>query len=583
MLQLFVNSEALDLPNDATITIDEESPVFEKDSIPGGYSFPFTLPITPRNRRILGFPERIEKAGVMSTEQPFQLFHAGVLRLSGTISIKEAGSSYKAYLVVGSGSFAPRIKDKKLKDLDLGGERTWEWLDEYAYPESDFALFPIYNGIYFEATEPEAGYTPTNDNYINLWSGGVFYNDPEATFAICPFPFLGYLIRRIFSQYGFQIMGNVIESNADFRDLCLYTNFDITQADTAVEMVEVFMGTNQYGDEIYETVPQTTITRVIDTFNLVDCLPDMLITDFLLSLRNLLNISFVFDKNDRVWIIQRQDLVFSSVERDITGEMVGIPSVTSPVTTSGFKLSWEIDEHDLLFRDGYKKIDDVLNLLKDPVLDFTELAAITPELNEIRFVGIMDAYYQYAKVGETNVYQWQQYGIGLQNYLDGDMEEVFETKISTLLMATYQIGESAPTMRMPHTDQLRNSIEKAAYQEFTARLLFYRGMQLDSDENPYPMGSNDNLDNTGTLLEGKSLELKWNGDYGFYGLYQILWKKYLTWWMSRKQVAWTVKDPSALAFDKKYAIEGKHYLLKKRTVNLTMRGIEPGECEFYTV
>jgi hypothetical protein len=94
------------------------------------------------------------------------------------------------------------------------------------------------------------------------------------------------------------------------------------------------------------------------------------------------------------------------------------------------------------------------------------------------------------------------------------------------------------------------------------------------------MGSSDNLDRIGTQLTGKNLCLKWEGEFG---LYEQLWKNYLTWWMARKQVTWYIKDPSDLSFTKKYAIQGNHYLLKKRTVNLTQRGVEPGECEFYLV
>jgi hypothetical protein len=150
-------------------------------------------------------------------------------------------------------------------------------------------------------------------------------------------------------------------------------------------------------------------------------------------------------------------------------------------------------------------------------------------------------------------------------------------------MEPYQRGEGYPSMRIPRTDQLRNSIEVSTYNPFTCRLLFYRGMQTDSNNDPYPMGSNDNLDRTGNLLSGKTLTLKWDGDYGLFGLYQILWRRYLTWWMNRVQVSWTIKDPSALRFDQIYGIQGNHFVLKQRSVTFTDRGVEPEECEFYLV
>ena len=582
MFQLLINGEAVDLSPDSSITIDEESPIFEKDTIPGGYSFPFNLPITPRNRRILGFPERIEKAGVMSTEKPYQLFYDGILRSSGTIIITEASDNYKANLMVGSGDLASKIKDKKLKDLDLGGVRTWVWKTEYKYPDDDFALFPVHNTIFLQDNIYGDSYI-ANNYRLNAYADGAFYQDPEEIFAISPYPFLAYIIRRIMGQYGFQIKTNVLESNKDFRDLVIYHNYDITETVETTETEEVFMGKDEFGNELYGTMVKYTVGRTVTTFDLIKCLPDMLISDFLISIRNLLNIAFVFDSQDHVSIIQRQDYLLKLADKDITNEAVGIPKLQAIAPVSGFKLSWNHDENDTIFKDGFKKIDDVLDLVKDPVLDFTVLAGITPTLNEIRFVQIMDAYFQYAQIGDTNQFQWAKFSFGFQNYLSGLMQEVFETKFSTLIMETWQRLTGGPSIRLPHTEQLCNSITRAVYQPFSPRLLFYRGMQLDSNGDPFPMGSNDNMDSAGNLLTGKYLCLKWEGNYGFSGLYQVLWRGYLNWWVGRKWIYWTIKDPSTLSFAEKYAIDGKQYLLKKRTINFTQEGITPGECEFYLV
>jgi hypothetical protein len=484
--------------------------------------------------------------------------------------------------MVGSGDLASKIIDKKLKDLDLGGVRTWEWKTEYKWPADDFALFPVHNESFLNDTPDGTAYA-TNKFRLNSFGGGVFYHNVGAVYAISPFPFLVYIVRRIMSQYGFQIKSNVLESNQDFRDLVIYHNFDIAKPVPTTYIVHTYLGIDQYGEEYYEDIEVATITRGISTFNLVNCLPDMLISDFLLSLRNLLNIAFVFDSRDHVSIIHRQDFILKSVDKDITNETVGIPRIQAIPMVSGFKLAWEHDDNDTIFKDGFKKIDDMLELVRDPVADFTALAAITPTINEIRFVQIMDAWYQYGQVGDTNVYQWQKYGIGFQNYLDGLMQEVFETKFSTLIMETWQREEGGSSIRLPRTEQLCNSITRAVYQAFSPRLLFYRGLQLDNNGDPYPMGSNDNLDRTGIQLTGKNLSLKWQGDYGFYGLYPQLWKKYLTWWVSRKWVYWNIEDSPKLSFDEKYAIDGKNYLLKKRTINFTQQGITPGECEFYLV
>ncbi|MFA6128205.1 MAG: hypothetical protein WC699_12960 [Bacteroidales bacterium] len=515
-------------------------------------------------------------------EEAFHLFHEGILRSSGTISVTEASDSYKANLMVGSGDMASRIKDLKLKDLDLGGVRTWEWKTEYKYPDDDFALFPVKNTKLMEEDLEAAGWI-TNKYRLNSFEDGAFYQDPGGIFAVAPYPFLAYMIRRIMAIYGFQIKANIFESNKDFRDLVIYHNHDITGVVTTTSMESVDLGVGVFGNQMTQDMLVSTVGRGITTFDLAKCMPDMLISDFLISLRNLLNIAFVFDSKDHVSIISRQDLVMRATTEDITELAIGIHRLQEVATASGFKLIWNHDDDDTIFADGFKKLDDDLALLKDPVADLTALAALTPELNEIRFVQLTDAYYQYARIGETSTYTWTPYGIGFQNYLDGLMEEVFETQFSTLIMETWTREVGGPSIRLPKAEQMGNSATRADVQPFSPRLLFYRGLVADSDDDLSPMGSNDNLDRTGTPLTGKYLSLKWQGDYGLFGLYPQLWRRYLTWWMTRKLVYWTIKDPSSLRFDEKYSIDGKHYLLKKRTINLTQRGVEPGECEFYLV
>ena len=102
----------------------------------------------------------------------------------------------------------------------------------------------------------------------------------------------------------------------------------------------------------------------------------------------------------------------------------------------------------------------------------------------------------------------------------------------------------------------------------------------DSLGTPYPYGSSDAFDPGGNLMADSSLSLQWDGDTG---LYNQLWKDYLTWWSTRQVVTWEITDPSNLDFLTRYSIEGIHYLLKKRSLNINAQGPQPGECEFYRI
>lgn len=588
MLELKISGESVDLLPGATITIEEESPVFERDSIPGGFSFPFNLPLDPRNRRVLGHPERLEKKGPMSIEQPFLLFADGLLMLSGTVSTMEAGDGYKANLVVGNGDLASKITDKKLADLDLGGLRAWEWKAEYKYPVDDFALAPVFNTEYYKDEALNSIFL-SHHAKINAFIAGEFYHpdDNDDPWVITPFPFLSYLIRQIFKFAGFRIIENVIISDPDFRDLILYTIKNIAHQKKAYTVQEYSISHGARVPTIVTNDVIVTSASEVTTFNLADSMPDMTIIDFLLAVRNFLNLAYIVE-DDRVRIIKRQDLICKPTAIDITNQATGIPIVTG-IKTDGFKLEWPVDSDDALWgEDFYKNVEQFKAFIKDPLQSMADLADLEPDPNEIRYIIDDDLFVRYVYFayddGPPILYRWQWVGWSenYQNYVDGNAGEVFATAAAPMM--TIVSSHSAPgdegLKKGPWVEQKGAISDAGVVPPFALRLMFYRGLLPDSLDADYPYATNDNLDREGNPLTGKNLTLKFEGDSG---IYARLYRKYLTWWMSRRYVRWTIKDPSKLSFAEKYAIDGKHYILKKRSINLSRNGVEPGECEFYLV
>ncbi len=581
MLQLKVNSEFVDLGSDPVISLDEESPVFEKDSIPGGFSFPFVLPITDRNRRIFQFPERIEKSSDMVIELDFELYHTGKLRVTGTIVVKQAGVDYQSYLSVGSGDFASKVKDDKLATVDLGGVRTWANKVEFSQ-EDDFALFPVYNPNFLNGL---SGYNwEVNDYKLNHYESGLFV--VSGTFAICPFPFLSYIVRRIFTGYGFSVSSNILETDSELKKLVLYSTYDAISLETTTEEKWIQIGIDPYDrSPIEEWIDITTTTRTMDTFDLADSMPDVKISDFLKWLRNRFNLAFVFDRFGSLKIIRRDHLITTSELTELTPGATGSPTIISIKPLSGIKLSWDHDPDDGLFAEEYfKKIDENQDNYKGPVANTSELALLTPEINDIYFVVSLDAYFQYAfldDVGDgTEGYSWVQWSIGFQNYLIGEGKDNFNSGLSTLRMVNFQRDISGPTIRCPWTEQLSNGIERTEKQLFSARVLLYQGMQEDSNSDLYPHGSSDNLDISGNKIASANLTLKWEGEFG---IYTQLWEDYLSWWTNRKQVNWIILNPASLTFDRRYQIGQNQYVLKKKSVHYGLHSINPGKCEFYLV
>ena len=580
MLRLVINNEVVDLGEKSSILINEESPVFEKDTIPGGFSFPFELPASPRNRRIFSHPDRIQANGRGGQDFPFHLYIYGGLIGIGTATINKASqTAFTAFLKIGTGDLAGKIEGKKLSDVDWGGQRPWTFKPEFTFPEDDFALFPIYNPNFMDGTGYE-GTWQGNKFRLNSYENGDWFNNPGSTMAISPFPFLAYAVKRVFNHFGFVLKENVLATDPDLKKLVIYTNRDISTYEEAVSYRELYY--QGYNGMMSRTVPVTTITRVFDNWDLKDCLPDILIKDFILSIRNLFNLAIIIDLQGFVSILKRKDLILSGKALPLTSKAIGKPQITPPDSFSGIKLHWEHDQSDLLFSEGFKDIFQNEALLKEPVAGMEQLADISPTINEIRLVRSLGLYYQYSgeEVDQVMEYSWRVYSNDLQDYKEGENPEELSSKASTLPMIHYQRVLGGSFIRCPQAAQLSNSIIRKEKTPYSLRFLFYHGMMADSNDTLYPYGSSDALDKKGDILPGANLSLRWDGETG---LYRQLWKDYLIWWKNRKEVKWMITDPSQLGFSKKYEIDGNHYILKTRNIILGNDGIEPGECEFVLV
>jgi hypothetical protein len=585
MLELLINGEAVDLLPEATISIEEESPVFEKDSIPGGFSFPFDLPVNPRNNRILGHAGRIQSARQGGVDLPFQFFNNGRLFATGTLTVQKASHNiYSAFLTVGSGDFAGKIAGKKLSDVDFGGIRVWEFKPEYTYPEDDFALFPVYNPVFMDNTEYKTlwGYYSNrlNSYEYNSW----YYPAPGSIIAISPFPFVAYVLKTIFNQFGFQVNDSVFDTDPDLNSLVIYTNRDLATYVPLVTIINTIVFDTRSGEWAPHNQPSksSTMTPAFDSWNLKDFLPDMLISDFILAIRNLFNLSITIDNQGAVSIRKRNDLLTSENIETLDSKVSAKPLVTMVTPADGVYLKWEHEPNDTLFSDGFKDVYSEPTLLGLPVDTIVELENLDPKINDIRLIKTYAQYYQYSgkEVDGVTTYKWKFFSNDFQNLKIGNGKEEFTSKSSTLPMFQYKRLDDGPTIRCPHAEQLSSSILRSESLPCSLRFLFYRGMVEDSNGTLYPYGSSDAFGPNGAKLSNASLSLRWDSNTG---LYNQLWKDYLTWWSQRKMVTWTIADPSALNFTTIYAINGNQYLLKKRGYSIKSDGVQPGECEFYLI
>jgi hypothetical protein len=136
MIAILIKGEGLDMYPGTVIQRERLSPFFlskssdGKDGIPGEISYPFKLPPSDKNYRLLDWPHILPNVKTK--------VHTGILENDGmqlsagrlvmdvietNLQINNKGF-IDAHFLSNASEFFVRIKDKKLKDLSLGGERT---------------------------------------------------------------------------------------------------------------------------------------------------------------------------------------------------------------------------------------------------------------------------------------------------------------------------------------------------------------------------------------------------------------------------------------------------------------------------
>jgi hypothetical protein len=173
MIGIKKSGEYLDLQPGTRIQRERSSPIFleqtadGKDAIPGEVSYPFTLPLSDKNLRLLGWPDQLPvnkvlQHDVILEDAGMQLSQGKLVINSVTAHLNKSNvGNIDCHILSNISEFWQRVKDKKLSDLSLGGERSFAWAgydlttpgfwkhahDTWAYNDSDdgdYVFSPIW-------------------------------------------------------------------------------------------------------------------------------------------------------------------------------------------------------------------------------------------------------------------------------------------------------------------------------------------------------------------------------------------------------------------------------------------------------
>lgn len=373
-------------------------------------------------------PERMIHEDLEQATWPARNYINGLLMLEGLLKVDGySEGKYEAYLGAGLYEFGKLVEGKLLSDIDLGGVRTWTMKSSWDYPTDDFAIFPVFNPGFYGRNEDETDwkypeYISENlGGYQNCFNTatGVLKVHENFRAVVTPFPFVAYLLKRIFAYANYSIIVNEFEENPHLVKKCLYSNYNL-------------LSYTQFNSQ--HVMLDWTMNQII---------PEIDILDFLIGLQNDLNITFDFDaRNREVKILDREKRMNMAPSRLLIDKI--IPNSTTLKLSKdklGVELQPAFDNDDEYFTtdNAWAEIKEDDNIT-DPVATVDDLP-YKGEVNEIKHIIDQDFYFQYNSVDDEEtglpVWDWRPYARNQQAMRIGKSD--YDT-IESIFALSFHIG-----------------------------------------------------------------------------------------------------------------------------------------------
>ncbi len=547
MLNVRVNGQSLDLGK-ISISFELLSPIFNEI---GSFSYPFTFPATANNKAILGFHNRINNNLASPQKSACEILLKGISWKRGNLVITETNDVYfKAHFTVGEGYFYSTIKDLKLADLDLGGERAYlDYYNEYgpwgqtyekSYPEADFAIFPFQMPNFYEDSMKGENLINNFDGKVNYFSSLYRYGIAHNTFVL--FPFLNFVLKSLFSQLGFAYSKNAFYDNEYLRQLTLFNN--ITERQWHPD------------DIIY--------SGMLLNFNLSSYVPDLTISEFIDFLRKYFNSHFIFDdfKNE-VSIHLFKDILNS---QPILLEVPRKFNYVKPNDYDGFKMEYSFDPDDDSTKEYFK---DISKFNFKGNIESALSLPLFPQNKDVYFVeNIHRYYYAYRRpawlFGDPDFIEWKDFCSDLPVFFEGNKK--LELEIPGVFSRNINEATCANAGKWQIIDTPYELSERPQ-----PRLIFWHGLIAGI---PYGSPFNGSPGVNGPIISPYSLE--WEGQHGLKEKFHTEYLEFMK--TTREAEIDMILKPAELKdidFSRKYRFAEANWLLSSIKFTVTNDKISP--------
>lgn len=323
-------NEAYDLNPDAKLEVERPNPFFNEYA---ELTLPLSMPASPRNCRLLGFPDlfggRVKMISSMVDIQDGE-YHAHCRQ---TILSATRKGTIQSSFYINDGSFYARLQDVKLKEVfsqaqDIISFNSTAEVIQFCSRLRDnrdprFSIFPVlvtddsgsdtgFNYKIINAFGHDVRLTQSETMFIpdSVGTGNNFYNASRRTeivddltisldpgYYMSPFIRATYVLERIFSYLGYTLESNFFTRTEPFRSMVLLNNV----IDTVINM----------------------------KLHVSDLVPDVGISDMLAVFRKKFCCEFSIDETHRsASIIFLKDMVAAVPSADLTDRVTEEPTIS---------------------------------------------------------------------------------------------------------------------------------------------------------------------------------------------------------------------------------------------------------------
>jgi len=408
------------------------------------------------------------------------------------------------------------------------------------YPDVDYAVFPIENDKFLDsvpddtyiidhtaAKEVYSKYFPVlnyyKDSHFPNYMTGTRNGEFRSAFNMfCQFPYLAYFVKRMALHLELQIINNVFEED-DLKQLIIY---------------------NAFAENNYVS---SDLIEIIEGFNLNKHVPNVALSDFVNEVFKFLGIAVDYNSQTRkLRLANLKDIIADNTVSDFPGKIISDMSLRLELY-KGYRLKQTISK-DSFASDNFKSLDGLT--MKGTVTIWNLLPSTGNSINDCYFVSFWKEYYVWNYDPEFGVLNWILHSKEFRHTLedidesaDGEIFELSSDWAACMVNQTpgLDVQLISPEGRhwlIPKVQEAGNfeGMQASTENAYSKYLLFYRGLQKDSDDNDYPLATNDVFDYAGDKIADADLALRWDGQYGIYA------KRLKNW------VEWYLNNPGPLTF-----------------------------------